>query len=235
MDPVPCPSCHSQLTLEQLDDGWCENCGKQIPPYVLHQVPNLSQELRALHKSKSGSGTNLRKRHCFFCGQQTEAKLYYVRFLQIAQSFIPGVVVTTSRTWVDVRCFGCARCVDRLTLVKMWTMTLMLVAAALPLLACLLIYLPMQSYIETHRSDPGSRPGGWVSVTSALFGLVLPFVLALVGVFGGFYLRRRMFARQLEPDALLTVHDRLGIKRIHDISFREEPHRGSHPVDLAGG
>jgi hypothetical protein len=156
-----------------------------------------------------------------------------VRFLQITQSFIPGVVVTTTQSWADARCFCCARCVDRVTLVKVWTLALVLIAAALPLLACLFVYLPLESYIAAHRDETAIRSGN-LPIVSALFGLVLPFVFAFVGIFGGLYLRRRRFAQLLEPDALQSVHERLGIKKIHDISFREEPRLGSNPVDLTG-
>ena len=35
MRPVPCPHCDSPLGVDELDDGWCENCGKEIPGFVL--------------------------------------------------------------------------------------------------------------------------------------------------------------------------------------------------------
>lgn len=37
MSDVKCASCDAVLDRRELDDGWCNNCGKQIPLFVYHQ------------------------------------------------------------------------------------------------------------------------------------------------------------------------------------------------------
>jgi hypothetical protein len=234
VEPIPCPTCKAVLPTDQLADGWCENCGKEIPAFVFHEHPELAKELRGLKKAKTGSGILHHTHRCFFCDRQAEAKTYYLRFLQISQSLWPGLVVTTRR-WADARCHVCAGCVDRVTAIRIGTLALMLFAFLAPVFGCVLVYLPMESYAMAHRGEPGFQPGEGRALLSAILGLALPFALFVGGIFGGMYLRRRLFARALEPDSFLVVKDRLGVARIHDISFREEPRRGSNWLDLTGG
>jgi hypothetical protein len=231
VEPIPCPTCKAVLPADQLADGWCENCGKEIPAFVFHEHPGLAKEVRGLRKAKAGSEILHRTHRCFFCDREGEAKTYYLRFLNISQSLWPGLVVTTRR-WADARCHVCGGCTDRVTAIRVWTLALMLFGFMAPLLGCLLIYLPMATYLEAHRGEVGNRPGEWRAVLSAVLGLMLPFVLFVGGIFGGLYLRGRMFARVLAPYSLAAVRDRLGITKIHDISFRDEPRRGSNWLDL---
>lgn len=38
MTGVSCPHCHAALSPTELTDGWCESCGKRLPPFVLEQA-----------------------------------------------------------------------------------------------------------------------------------------------------------------------------------------------------
>src|SRR4051794_5794343 len=35
---VPCPICSASLTPEELRSGWCETCGKKVPPALISRV-----------------------------------------------------------------------------------------------------------------------------------------------------------------------------------------------------
>jgi hypothetical protein len=43
MSNVQCPSCQVVLPPQEVADGWCENCGKQIPPYVRSAATGKSE------------------------------------------------------------------------------------------------------------------------------------------------------------------------------------------------
>ena len=34
MDYVTCPSCDTRLSEPEQLDGWCESCGKSLPPHI---------------------------------------------------------------------------------------------------------------------------------------------------------------------------------------------------------
>ena len=35
MTTIHCPTCNAALPQKELADGWCETCGKKIPPFLL--------------------------------------------------------------------------------------------------------------------------------------------------------------------------------------------------------
>ena len=35
MKSVTCPNCRAVLPPQEIADGWCESCGKRLPPFVL--------------------------------------------------------------------------------------------------------------------------------------------------------------------------------------------------------
>jgi hypothetical protein len=222
LEPITCPHCQAVLTAELIVDGWCEECGKKIPPYLLDSVPGLARQIDALRSQEAAARAELQAHECFFCGRHVPATAYHVRFLTISQSVIPGVLVTTTQHWAFARCYCCEACKGRIIRVKVWTILLMLAAALLPVLSCVLYYLPM---VKAKQE----------SLFLAITGLILPWVLAFVGIFGGMYLRRRKFAAMLPPDSRSTLEDRLGVRKIHDISFRETAPRGQDWLDLTAG
>ena len=38
MSDIKCPYCSAALPRRELDDGWCETCGKSLPTFVYHQA-----------------------------------------------------------------------------------------------------------------------------------------------------------------------------------------------------
>jgi hypothetical protein len=50
MNAIVCPTCDATLPAEEIAEGWCETCGKRIPPYVL-------SEYRGKRSASSGDGT----------------------------------------------------------------------------------------------------------------------------------------------------------------------------------
>lgn len=36
--PLKCPSCEAVLSAAELSDGWCETCGKKVPPDIEEQA-----------------------------------------------------------------------------------------------------------------------------------------------------------------------------------------------------
>ena len=38
MSDIKCPNCSAPLPKRELDDGWCETCGKSLPTFVYHQA-----------------------------------------------------------------------------------------------------------------------------------------------------------------------------------------------------
>ncbi len=38
MTIVKCPHCSRDLAGQELNDGWCDSCGKQLPTFVYHEA-----------------------------------------------------------------------------------------------------------------------------------------------------------------------------------------------------
>jgi hypothetical protein len=59
MPGVSCPHCHAGLSLAEVTEGWCESCGKQLPPSLQQAAPVLASRARrqeALRKQWSFVG-----------------------------------------------------------------------------------------------------------------------------------------------------------------------------------
>ena len=38
MSDVKCPNCSNALVHRELNEGWCNSCGKEVPMFVYHQA-----------------------------------------------------------------------------------------------------------------------------------------------------------------------------------------------------
>ncbi len=47
---IKCPSCDVVLPDQELDDGWCESCGKKIPQFIYEEAGLESRAERSLTK-----------------------------------------------------------------------------------------------------------------------------------------------------------------------------------------
>jgi hypothetical protein len=43
MDPVICPNCKATLPPQEVEYGWCENCGKKLPAWITSHTPGSHQ------------------------------------------------------------------------------------------------------------------------------------------------------------------------------------------------
>ena len=51
MSDVKCPNCSNALPNHELNEGWCDSCGKQIPMFVYHNAGLKGPESHVLQKT----------------------------------------------------------------------------------------------------------------------------------------------------------------------------------------
>ena len=50
VNDIKCPSCAAALPANQLESGWCDQCGKKIPHFVYTEAGSKAPEERRLTK-----------------------------------------------------------------------------------------------------------------------------------------------------------------------------------------
>jgi hypothetical protein len=51
MSNIKCCSCDAMLADRELDEGWCNNCGKEIPLFLYHQNGMRGPKAKAMPRS----------------------------------------------------------------------------------------------------------------------------------------------------------------------------------------
>jgi hypothetical protein len=57
MTAISCPYCNVIVPAKELEDGWCENCGKKLPPFVYSRPSAGGQPCAQTKKASRIKGT----------------------------------------------------------------------------------------------------------------------------------------------------------------------------------
>ena len=87
MSPVICPNCDAAVPAREVEGGWCEGCGKRLPPFARSLPPGGRQRPRADGPEPAGAGPGGEK---LTGGQKFLLGLFVVACLFVVGSALAG-------------------------------------------------------------------------------------------------------------------------------------------------
>jgi len=116
MSESTCPHCSALLPLRELEEGWCEACGKQIPYWMIAAAHKRTRKRPAVQEDdgpeepapRPVAARRVAAPRCALCGEEkSDADVCYLQ--PTRQSYVPGAF---RAQWVNVRCLACEACYD---------------------------------------------------------------------------------------------------------------------------
>lgn len=191
MSTVICPFCNASLPPQEVIEGWCETCGKKLPPFARGAVRDLTRsDVVRTARQPSNGGADTWEGPCDLC-ERTQPSVSRCYLKVTGQSI--GVTGSVRQQWVNVRCTCCPSCFRKARSLQTLRYTALGVMFASPAFLCGGLGLLVDP-LEKRFGVPRSVTGGLVLSALAL--------CIMIWLFSPFYIRfatRRRLRKLLNP------------------------------------